>query len=195
MPTPTTPCIPSPPKSSDLRRTFLGLCLLCCLAAPALLGYGWLQYQKIQVRREVKRQFLAGMQENALLVWTFSAADAQNLLRWEHSREFEYRGQMYDVVKIEARGDSLVYHCWWDRAESNLNQQIKELVQKTLNTNPLHQKNQERLAQFYQSLYWIEWPVWAVCFPDTAPKKADWITLARGSAPLRAPISPPPETV
>lgn len=133
-----------------------------------VIGFGWLHYQKSVVRKQVKRQFLAGMNEEELVLLTFRASNLQAELRWEHSREFEYQGQMYDVVKSELKGDSMYFHCWPDHAESRLNQQIKDLVANVLNKHPQQQEHQKQLTHFFKSLYHQDLEEWSV--PDMEPQ-------------------------
>lgn len=150
-----------------MRSKFLCILLLSCLTAPLLVSYGWLHYQKNLVRKAVKSQMIAGLDENALVLLKFTEADSKRLLHWEHAQEFEYQGQMYDVVRTETRGDTIYYRCWLDSRESELNQQLKQLVASTLEKDPTNQENQKRLTHFYKSLYRFETQV----FPQVLPMK------------------------
>jgi hypothetical protein len=38
----------------------------------------------------------------------------------EDDREIIYKGGYYDIVKVDERGDSTIYHCWYDHEESGL---------------------------------------------------------------------------
>lgn len=157
-----------------------------------LVGYGWLQYEKMLVRKAVKRQLLAGMENTDLVFLKFTQEGAQTLLRWEHAHEFEYQGQMYDIVRSETLGDSIFYHCYWDRAESKLNQQIKSLVAQTLEKDPVNQENQLKLIHFYKSLYPCEAPngLWiASDFEPTPPHPV--IASPTPRAPQPPPLPPP----
>ncbi|HEY1046941.1 MAG TPA: hypothetical protein VGF79_10920, partial [Bacteroidia bacterium] len=78
-------------------------------------------------------------------------------LEWEHSKEFEYKGEFYDVVKSETNGDTTYYWCWWDYEETQLNRKCMELVTISLGNNPQKQKNQLRLFNFFESLYCSEY--------------------------------------
>lgn len=77
--------------------------LLAALCLPVLGGYSWLQYQKAEVRKEVERQKERGFAEEDLVLLRFSYSETKHLLRWEHAAEFEYLGQMYDIVRSEEK--------------------------------------------------------------------------------------------
>jgi hypothetical protein len=176
-----------------LRNSLRCILLLSCLAAPLLLGYGWLRYQKSVVRKTVKRQLIAGLKPDELVLLKFTPEEARTALHWEHSREFEYQGQMFDVVKTETRGDTIFYYCWWDHAETELNQKIQALVANALHNNPQHQDNQARLSCFFKSLFCIELPFWQML--EVAPEAPPSPPCVPPVAPPGAPLVPPPEFV
>jgi len=81
---------------------------------PSLGTFGWLHYQKYAVRAEVKQMMInKGMAEEHLVVLQFTTEE-KALLNWEHDKEFEYQGQMYDVVDSYQVGDIFYYSCWPD---------------------------------------------------------------------------------
>jgi hypothetical protein len=74
------------------------------------------------------------------------------LLRWEHAREFEYRGQMYDIIHSYQQGDTTFYECWADHEETRLKKEMQRLlVQENANT-PLRNERDQRLFDFLKSL-------------------------------------------
>lgn len=134
-----------------LKQVFnIALCL--CLLVPFLGTYGWLHLEKRQVRKEIKRQIIAGIDKNALVPLKFSAQETQSELHWHHSKEFEYRGEMYDIVESETNGDSISYWCWWDKAETALNRQLAELVAQSTQQDPENTQQKQRLADFLKTL-------------------------------------------
>lgn len=158
-----------------------------------LIGFGWLHYQKSVVRKQVKQEFLSGMNEEALILLKFKASSVQAELHWEHSREFEYQGQMYDVVKSELKGDSIYYHCWPDHAESKLNRQIKELVANALNNNPQQQEHQKQLTHFFKSLFYLDLEKWPVPATDSGNRQTIYAPLLVWPSHSIQPLIPPPE--
>ena len=79
---------------------------------------------------------IAGLPEEELVLLAFSMQDAARQLRWEHGREFEYQGQMCDVVHTVQKGDTIYYRCWPDLAETNLNRRLALLVEQALHHHP-----------------------------------------------------------
>ncbi len=103
-------------------------------------------------RREVKKLMIAGLKDEQLTLLSFSIPEANKILKWKHDKEFQYQGQMYDVVKKEIRGDSIFYVCWWDHKETLLNKQLDQLVKINTGSSP-HQEKQERALIFLRNLY------------------------------------------
>lgn len=130
-----------------------GIILLFSLITPPVVTYSWLQYKKAIVKKEVKKHLKAGMEKKELVELQFSKKEVRQKLRWEHSREFEYKDQMYDVVEVRIQNDSFYYLCWWDRAESKIKHQLEGLIRHFMQKDPENNSQKERLFEFYKSLY------------------------------------------
>jgi hypothetical protein len=126
---------------------FLGLC------APVVLSFNYLRIQKKLIRKEVKHHLIEQTKLDDLVLLSFSVEESQEILKWKHEKEFEFDGEMYDVVKRESRGDSLFYWCWWDHEETQLNRQLDILLAKALGSHPDHKSQKQRLKHFLQNLY------------------------------------------
>lgn len=134
--------------------------LLISLVLPIILAYTFFHYQKKQVRKEVKQQIITGIDKEELVLLKFTEEESQTKLKWEHSKEFEYNQEMYDIVEKEIKGDTIYYWCWWDNEETKLNKKLDNLLAYALGKDPKQNENQERLANFYKSLYCEQSSVW-----------------------------------
>lgn len=98
-----------------------------------------------------------GMDDSQLIAFTFSARDSAEVLLWKHAREFQFEGEMYDIVRFEfAGGDSTRYICWHDKDETRLNEQIASLLPNVFGHHDQTRQTKDRLVQFYTHLY-FEW--------------------------------------
>lgn len=120
---------------------------------PIVLILSFFYYQKHTIKQNIKHQLVSGLSESELVNLTFSLTDAQTKLNWEHSKEFEFNGEMYDVVKQENHGDSISYFCILDNEETALNQEINKLVSLFLNQNNQENESKNKLKEFYKNLY------------------------------------------
>lgn len=118
-----------------------------------MVTFLWLKYQKKQVKHEVKWKIIEGIDKSELILIQLSKAEAKEKLYWEHSKEFEFEGEMYDVVEFEETTDSVKYWCWWDHEETKLNQNLADVVNNLLGNHPDKKEKEQKLISFYQSLF------------------------------------------
>lgn len=136
---------------------------------------------------------IAGLDKSELVLLAFSKNEAQRLLEWEHDREFEFRGQMFDVVEAAEKGDSVFYRCWPDHAETHLNKQLVQLASGLWENHPSKQEAQKRLLAFFDLLFCaapIDWQLSAALAQHVeATGRSRHIPPGR----LSSPPNPPPE--
>lgn len=99
---------------------------------------------------------IAGIDKKELVLLKFTKEEKKSELNWKHAKEFEFNGEMYDIVESSEIGDTTYYWVWWDYEETHLNKQLGELVSFALGQNPENQENQNRLNTFFKSLYFSE---------------------------------------
>lgn len=139
--------------------------MLFCLVAPATITFFWLNHQKQQVKHEVKWRIIEGLPKSELVLIQLSKSEAKEQLFWEHSQEFEYQEEMYDVVEYAETSDSLKYWCWRDHEETKLNQELALLVNNLFANHHDNQEKEINLITFYQSLFVekiFQWQVYAL---------------------------------
>jgi hypothetical protein len=112
-----------------------------------------LHYQKEQVKKEVKKMIIAGMNKKDLVLLTFSLEEKDTDLSWHHSREFEFEGEMYDIVESEVHGDSVSYWCWHDKEEMKIRKQIDDFAASALSSDPQKKEQQQRVVNLLKLQY------------------------------------------
>lgn len=136
----------------------VSIALLLSLLLPVVGTGTFLLMQKMKVQQEVKSQLLKGMADEDLVLFKFNKLEMKHLLKWEHEREFEYKEQMYDVVRTRTN-DSIIYiWCWEDTKETKLKKQIRALTLLALNHDQQRKKDHERLLSFFKTLYFNDPP-------------------------------------
>lgn len=150
-----------------------------------------LLHRKSEIREAVKAQIIAGVGQNELVQLSFSNKQIKSELRWEHAREFEYRGEMYDVVRSQQRADSITYWCIHDRAETQINQQLETLTAAATGSDPQQQNSLGNFFNFLKSLFCKQpaeaQPIVAVA----SPSSHFYLFSKQTYSPL--PTAPPPE--
>lgn len=167
--------------------------LFVVLLAPVAGTAIWLQLRKAEVRREVKHKLMAALPKEALVRIALPAGDTLQV-RWEHSREFEQAGEMYDIAQRTVVGDSIVYYCWWDREETQLNQALAQLTGRYLAGDIPWQEQGSRVVVFLRQLA-LPPPVLAVTANITCSAKIYLSERGRYTPPALALNSPPPDSL
>ncbi|MBK9337035.1 MAG: hypothetical protein IPM98_10795 [Lewinellaceae bacterium] len=134
-------------------RSLFCILLLFCLAAPIVGTYAGLRLEKRRVKKEVKHRLFAEVDTADLVFFCFSKKDKETRLRWEHDREFEFEGQMYDVVQESMRNDSVLLWCWWDHAETALNKRLQNTLAQTLSNDPGRRDQERRAVCFFSPFF------------------------------------------
>lgn len=120
------------------------MCLLMFGTYPALKI---LQYQ---AREEMKDSLIHDQPSSQLTF--FSDLHNNKDVSWEESdKEFHYKGEMYDVVRIEKKEGKLLYYCLSDKKETELYSLMDEQLTTQNNSNKLlHTGTQKLLKIFIQ---------------------------------------------
>lgn len=136
---------------------------------------------------------IAGLDPNELVLLKFSKKEATEKLRWEHAKEFEYNGQMYDVVTKSVEGDTVYYRCWWDHEETLLNQKLRKLVASAFEKDENRQRNQVQLQVYFQTFFCASVFDWQIMAPFilVATHQSTQCTNYFTPIPLSPPTPPP----
>lgn len=143
-----------------MRSSRFAYSLLLSLMLPALLGYGFIKLKSYSLKHEVKQQLLTKLQPEDLVLLNFSHHDARTNIKWEHSSEFEYLGNMFDVVESYCSRDSVSFLCWPDHEDSKLNKILESFVSQSSNNDPFNQQTNQQVIDYYKSLFSIEFSCW-----------------------------------
>jgi hypothetical protein len=130
------------------------------LTAPFLGTYIFLQYNRIEIRKEIAAKIYSGPDKKDLVLLKFTIEESETKLNWKHAGEFEYRGQMYDIVEKRQKGDSIWYSCYNDIKETRLNNELARLVNRTLGHDPYQKSQTDKLTDFFKTLFQQDAFIW-----------------------------------
>lgn len=123
------------------------------MVAPLTATFIWLQHQKAVVKSMVKKNMISGLDKQELILLKFTEEECQSKLNWEHSKEFEYNDQMYDIIATHKEGDTTYFWCWPDNEETELNKQLNDLLAYTLGKDPERKDAQKQLNDIFDLFY------------------------------------------
>ena len=136
-----------------MKRQALALLLLSCIIAPFCGNYVYLRYEKNQVRKSVKSRFMQELRADELTLFKLSSNDYQEL-DWEDSKEFKFKGEMYDVVRQTAMTDSVYLWCWHDSDETYLAKALDKLLAGLSSKDAGDDPKTTLIHDYYKSLYY-----------------------------------------
>ena len=110
---------------------FRSFFLVAVLAIPFAGAFGWFTGRLVMVRHAVAARLEVDKHIGPLVKLSFALGEEGDLLEWEHSREFRYRGEMYDVARAEQTTDSISYWCHHDVKETSLRREISKWLART----------------------------------------------------------------
>jgi hypothetical protein len=144
------------PIFETVKRLF-PIVMTVAFILPVWGSFYYLQVQKKLVQKKVKRQIMKSCNDEDLVFIAFTKEETQTLLNWKHSKEFEYNGEMYDIVHKRETQDSVYFKLWWDKEETVVNQKVKRIANSIFSQ---HEQQQEELAAvmllkflFYETNY------------------------------------------
>jgi len=173
------------------KNIIMGLLVFCLLVDPVVATFTWLHCQKTAVKREVKRQMIAGFDKDELVIFQFTKEEVRTELRWEHPQEFEYEQQMYDVVIRMTVGNTVYFWCWLDHEETKLNRRMEKLTAQTFRTDHDSRDKHERMISFFKSLYCPVYSDWYGPTPSSLAKQFCPFLDLYASITIQPPTPPP----
>lgn len=177
-------------------KRILPILLIFTLALPYSSTYLYFKQRQYVIRKSIKRQIKKGVSEKDLVLlkipkWIENSENEE--FKRIHSKEFRYKGEMYDIVRSQDYGNETWYWCVWDKEETALFAQLDELFDKAWNKDPAQQQTQERLMQFFHSIFDNHEKI------QVASENSNCITVTSKTFMLltgnRKPDIPPPKTV
>ena len=177
-------------QATFMKRIVTACVLLLTLCLPVALVYFGMQYRKACIRREMKQRMIAGIDRSELVFMKFTTGQMKNLLRWVHDGEFEYAGEMYDIIYREDTAGYSRFWCWHDREETRLNRERAHLVNRAMGHDPITREQGKRFQTFLVSLFWEESRLlrWV---PEATIQKGFLYIPGRGIGDFPPPVPPP----
>ncbi len=130
--------------------------LILSLLLPTTMIWSYFSVRKHIASSKVEARRNDGFQENELKTLTFAHKTIKTDLKWEHSKEFEYRGEMYDIVSSSETKDSITYVCYWDKEETKIKKQINNLAFENIKKSTNHQDEEKKVLEYLKQIYYLE---------------------------------------
>lgn len=148
----------------------------------------------MKARKEAREMILPGLPRERLLLLKFTVEESVTLLDWEHPGEFEYLGQMYDIVESEIYNDTIYYWCFADHRETRVNKAIEQAIAKAAGQDPARKNQAEQLTDFFKTFFFQDVDNWKTAGFNFVNLQYSASNLPY-SSPVFTPPSPPPKVI
>lgn len=127
----------------SLLKSICSVVLVVNMIIMSWVPFFAFKYQQIIIRKEIKSYIKNGVPEEQRIIFIADELEADAVhLTWIHSKEFRYRGEMYDILDEKIIDGRTYYICIHDVKESGLFAKLDEMVDKGLQTNaPLNSQS------------------------------------------------------
>ena len=138
-----------------MKKT-LSISLLIIIAIATIFPFAYLKMERKAIKKAIKHKIIAGIDKEELVLLVFHKNEVDQQVKWKHSKEFQYKGEMYDIVEKEIIGNEIYYWVWWDKEETVLNQKLANLVRQNFAQNPYQNNKNQVINHFFKTLYFSE---------------------------------------
>jgi hypothetical protein len=80
----------------------------------------WFNIIKNKIQKEIRQEIRKGLSEKDLILITVAVNEESEICWIKPGKEFSYRGEMFDVVKIKTSSDKKFFYCINDSKEKKL---------------------------------------------------------------------------
>lgn len=139
-------------------KNLISISLLLIIAIATIFPFAYLKMERKAIKKSIKHKIIAGIDKEELVLLVFNKDKVDQQVKWKHSKEFQYKGEMYDIVEKEIIGNEIHYWVWWDKEETALNQKLTNLVRQNFAQNPCQNSKNQVITHFFKTLYLSEKP-------------------------------------
>ncbi|MDQ3047741.1 MAG: hypothetical protein M3R27_09355 [Bacteroidota bacterium] len=109
---------------------------------------------EFQAKKEIKAQIKNGIPENEMIRIVINSSNSSELDWIKSDKEFRYKGEMYDIVRIEIKNSGTEYFCIQDKQEKILFANLEDHIRQHISDNkPLKNKTAKELKDHVLKVY------------------------------------------
>lgn len=129
--------------------------LLGCLLIVMMGEFIAIKIVQWDIRKDMAATIAHGVGEDQLVLIKISNHDQPTDFVWVEPHEFRYKGNSYDIVREEIRGDSTYFYCVFDERETALYAEIDKKIVTEMANDPERQQQQKELLQKIPKFYFF----------------------------------------
>lgn len=143
-------------------KKLIAYILLTGIILPGLLIFSFLNVEKQNLKEKNRGKSYTDISNKEMIIVQFSLHEVNKCIEWENDHEFEWNGNMYDVVRKEVKLDSIFYWCHLDKEETIINECLDELNRFLAGAESNTEEKQQILNKLFKKLYCADANEWTV---------------------------------
>lgn len=147
------------------------------------------KYQQTKIQKDIKKKIKKGVDEKDLITFEINPSLLKNITWKKPGKEFEYKWNLYDVVKREYHNGKFVFKCINDVQETELFAQLEQQTKNRLSENQANSDYYKNLVKdFLKNIYTTPQPLFLLGKKVCKEEKVEFFHSIQLD-----PISPPPQ--
>lgn len=106
------------------------------------------------MKEELKEYLVERKNKENIVLLVFTEEQYQSRLQWEYDYEFEYQGQMYDVVESIHKDGIYKIRCYKDDKEKKLKEKMTHFLAFGFDDDVQKNESQKKLSNYFNCLYY-----------------------------------------
>jgi hypothetical protein len=107
------------------------------------------QIEQCRIKEEIKEKIINNLPENKLTILKISTCENDKIEWIEQGKEFRYKGEMFDLVKIKQEKGTTIYYCFCDSKESKLLLSLDKLVKDQCDHSQSRSVQKKQVINYY----------------------------------------------
>lgn len=157
-------------------------------------GSGVLLLHRFRMHQRIEKIIHENSQAEILVTFHFTKEEAASLNWFEEDREFRLEGNMYDIVKAEDCGDSVIYLCVNDTRETEIFRHIERDLENRKGDRNDEKNFATQLFNFFSHLYCTALPQLNILDAYTS-QHVNLFSEKYASVSMLIPCEPPEEKI
>lgn len=135
-------------------RAGISLILVVSMAFAFSVYLGMFKIRQYSIRQDVKNLIKNGAPDSLKYDFYLDELESDPAgVTWIHSKEFRYKGEMYDILDQSTVNGRVLLHCIHDVKESGLFAELDRMVNFQLSANSHQHHHQNQLLKWFHNLY------------------------------------------
>ena len=107
------------------------------------------EIEQCRIKEEIKEKIINNLPDNELTILKVTACENERIEWTEQGKEFRYKGEMFDLVKVKQVNGITIYYCFCDSKENKLLSCLDKLVKEQCDHSQSRSVQKKQVINYY----------------------------------------------